>query len=196
MFTYYRLDKKIKFKELFDGRLEKFGVYNACTKVVTRTWGCLHDDRNSLVVEGDDVVESMTGFGLFNATEKILTAITTAFNTKIFSEYQPRVWMYKTEEEWCRDQRKSIERNPVIFYNMVIKHVRGETQECAPFADGLLMVRVAKDLITENPDLASLEREMELMEKTNKRSIAMFNTIILKSMQKFTVATPEGELLQ
>ena len=196
MFTYYRLDKKIKFKELFDGRLEKFGVYNACTKVVTRTWGCLHDDRNSLVVEGDEVVESMTGFGLFNATEKILTAITTAFNTKIFSEYQPRVWMYKTEEEWRHDQRKSIERNPVIFYNMVIKHVREETQELTPFRDGWLMVKAAKDLIVENPDLASLEREMELMEKTNRRSIAIYNEIIHQSMQKFITATPEGNLYQ
>ena len=196
MFTYYRLDKKIKFKELFDGRLERFGVYNAGTKVVTRTWGCLHDDRNSLVVEGDEVVESMTGFGLFNATEKILTAIATAFNTEIFSEYQPRVWMYKTEEEWGHDQRKSIERNPVIFYNMVIKHVREETQELTPFRDGWLMVKAAKDLIFENPGLASPDREMELMEKTNKRSIAIYNTIIYKSVQKFMVATPEGELLQ
>jgi UDP-2,3-diacylglucosamine pyrophosphatase LpxH len=195
MLTHYRLEKKIKIKELFDGRLERFGVYNACTKDVTRTWGCLHDDRNSLIVHGDELVESMTGFGLFNATEKILTAITTAFNTEIFSEYNPQVWMYKTEEEWHRDRRKSTERNPVIFYNMVIEHARGETQECTLLRDGLLMVRVAKDLIIENPDLASPEREMELMEKTNKRSIAMFNTIILKTMQKSMVATPEGELL-
>jgi hypothetical protein len=195
MLTHYRLEKKIKFEELFDGRLERFGVYNACTKVVTRTWGCLHDDRNSLIVHGDELVESMTGFGLFNATEKILTAITTAFNTEIFSEYNPQVWMYKTEEEWHRDRRKSTERNPVIFYNMVIEHARGETQECTLLRDGLLMVKVAKDLIIENPDLASPEREMELMEKTNKRSIAMFNTIILKTMQKSMVATPEGELL-
>ena len=196
MLTHYRLEKKIKIKDLFDGRLERFGVYDAFTKGVTRNGGCLHDDRNSLLVHGDELVESMTGFGLFNATEKILTAITTAFNTKIFSEYNPQVWMYKTEEEWRRDQRKSTERNPVIFYNMVIKHVRGETQECTAFRDGLLMVRVAKELIFENPDLASPEREMELMEKTNKRSIAMFNTLIYKSLQKFMVATPEGELLQ
>jgi hypothetical protein len=195
MLTHYRLEKKIKIKELFDGRLERFGVYNACTKDVTRTWGCLHDDRNSLIVHGDELVESMTGFGLFNATEKILTAITTAFNTEIFSEYNPQIWMYKTEEEWHRDRRKSTERNPVIFYNMVIEHARGETQECTLLRDGLLMVKVAKDLIIENPDLASPEREMELMEKTNKRSIAMFNTIILKTMQKSMVATPEGELL-
>jgi len=190
------LDKEIKFKDLFDGRLEKFGVYNACTKVVTRTFGCLHDDRNSLVVQGDEVVESMAGFGLFNATEKILTAIRTAFNTEIFSEYQPQVWMYKTEEEWRRDQRKSTERNPVIFYNMVLKHIRGETQEFTPFGDGLLMVKAEKDLIVENPDLASPDREMELMEKTNKRSIAIFNTSIYKSIQKFMLATPEGTLLQ
>lgn len=196
MLTHYRLEKKIKFKELFDGRLERFGVYNACTKVVTHTWGCLHDDRNSLIVEGDELVESMSGFGLFNDTEKILTAITTAFNTKIFSEYKPQVWMYKTEAEWRRDRRNHTERTPDFFYNMVIKHVRGETQECAPFADGLLMVRVAKELIFENPDLASLEREMELMEKTNKRSIEIFNTITYKSMQKILAATPEGELLQ
>jgi len=37
---------------------------------------------------------------------------------------------------------------------------------------------------------------MELMKKTNKRSIAMFNTIMLKTMQKSMVAIPEGELLQ
>jgi hypothetical protein len=196
MLTHYRLEKKIKFEELFDGRLERFGVYNACTKVVTHTWGCLHDDRNSLLVEGDEYVETMTGFGLFNPTEKILTAITTAFNTKIFSEYNPQVWMYKTEEEWRRDRRKSTERNPDIFYNMVIKLVRGETQECTAFGDGFLMVRIAKELIFEDPDLASPEREMELMMKTNKRSIAVYNTIMLKTMQESMAATPEGELLQ
>jgi hypothetical protein len=201
MLTHYRLSKKIKFKELFDGRLERFGVYSACTKVVTHTWGCLHDDRNSLVVLGDELVEYMTGFGLFNATEKILTAITTAFNTEIFSEHQPRVWMYRTEEEWRRNQRKTTKgipaaRNSDIFYNMIIKHVRDETQEPPSFADGKLMVKVAKDLIIENPNLAAPDREMELMQKTNKRSIAIYNTIIYKSMQKFMLATPEGTLLQ
>jgi hypothetical protein len=112
MSTYYGLRKSIKADELFDGRLEAFGVreevrpegtadrYPPYMKVKEVRY--LTDGRNSMeVVVYENGVPDVTVRNLWCAPEKeIFHAIAEAFDTDIVTEHQPEFWGFDTQEEW------------------------------------------------------------------------------------------------
>jgi hypothetical protein len=93
--------QKIRACDLFDGRLEKFGVREQLTDRTTETEKYLTDGRNYLLVHIDDAgLVSNIRRGGRNAPSKILNAIADAFDTDIVSEYDGRYWGFATQEEW------------------------------------------------------------------------------------------------
>jgi hypothetical protein len=109
MSTDYRLEKDIDIDELFDGRLECFGIEELAvegkTTVNTRF---LTDGENRLSVIGDANGFLVTRFGT-NNPNRILMAISRIFDTQIYSEYEPQFWGFSSQDEWdtyeVRDDR-------------------------------------------------------------------------------------------
>jgi hypothetical protein len=88
MSTHYRLIRKASARDLFDGRLEEYGIHEHIEPGVTEeNWRCLTDDENYfwVLIDDDAFVLNLTRCR-GNAPEKILNAIADAFDTDIASD--------------------------------------------------------------------------------------------------------------
>jgi hypothetical protein len=170
MSTDYQPKAEILIEELMDSCLERFGVHEVFVQGKTSTdYRCLTDGHNNyLWVYGNQVVECLTRFLPGGYPGNILGAIAEAFDTEIFSEYQPQYWGYETEEEWDAAMREMHEESQAEFYIEIMKHVRGEPHNIDPKTNGMTMANIAKDLIATNPNLASPGCEEELMENVDR----------------------------
>ena len=201
MFTDYRLNKKLSIEKIFDGRLERFGVHETFVAEATPDSRCLTDDNNVLWVEADEWVEGdeevgfLWGFGMFNATENILTAIEKTFDAEIFSEHQPQFRENEGDEKCRCDRVEAAEEVQTKLNIMIMRHVRGESLNTEPYSGFVPVVNIAKDLIIENPDLASPDCEAELLEKTNKICIEKYNAMHSVTEQELKTATSSGYFL-
>lgn len=171
MSTDYRLEKEITLKELFDGRLESYGVREY--KVEGRSsdqFRVLTDGTNRLAVYADGVVKIIKRCGT-NNENRILNAIADEFETEIYSEHSPQYWGYKTQEEWDAAEEAHNEQAKVETYIEIMKSIRGEPSDISPGTLGATWCRIAKNLISQDPSLALPERMDELMSTTYERSI-------------------------
>ena len=154
--------------ELFDGRLDNFGVYE---KVVegesSSTNRLLTDGRNYVWVTGEGNVIYLSRFGM-NAPGKILSAVEEAFNTEIVSEYEPQFWGFNTQEEWDAEMEKMAEESRNKFYQETVKYVQGESNDIRSGTVGMTQAEIAKKLVSEDPGLLSIERKDELMDAIDK----------------------------
>src|SRR5262249_35520411 len=127
MSTCYAPFNKIRAGDLFDGRLEKFGVHEQLTNDTTKKRKCLTDGRNYLWVSINDAgfVGNITRYGA-NAPSKILIVIAETFDTDIFSEYEPQYWDFDTKEEWDAWQEKLAKENDEKFHAELLKYLRGK----------------------------------------------------------------------
>jgi hypothetical protein len=97
MSTYWSLFKKIPDCDVFDGRLEEFGIReHIVPDKTTDTYRCLTDGREYVWVRID-------GSGFFwsvRGTSEILGTVAHVFETCIVSEHQAQFWGLDTQEEW------------------------------------------------------------------------------------------------
>lgn len=94
----YRPLKEIRWPDLFDGRLEKFGV-RECVHSDGRRY--LTDGRGNLwVYRREDDTVSFTRYASSGAVGNLRWTLEEAFETEIVSEHDPRYWGFETEEEW------------------------------------------------------------------------------------------------
>ena len=91
-------------------------------------------------------------------------AIAEAFDTDIFSEYEPKYWGFDTQEEWDLAWKKIAEEHEAELYVDIMKYLRGEPNDLKPGTVGMIVANIAKDLVTENPGLVSPDKKAELME--------------------------------
>jgi len=97
MSTYYSLIKKIPGDDVFDGRLEEFGIReHIVPDQTTNTYRCLTDGRDYVWVRLDDA----GFFWSVRGISKILWTVADVFETDIVSEHQPQFWGFDTQEEW------------------------------------------------------------------------------------------------
>ena len=92
MTTVYCLQKKVNFDDLFDGRLERFGICEHIFEDTTTDHRCLTDGSNFLWVDRTQFVTTLKGCCPACAPGKILTAISEVFDTKVFSEDEFEFW--------------------------------------------------------------------------------------------------------
>jgi hypothetical protein len=86
--------------EMFDGRLKKFGVREDSDGAIDTRW--LTDGRkNYLCVWINDAgrVVEFTRYMWCGDPNRILAAVAEAFETEIFSEFEPQYWGFETWEE-------------------------------------------------------------------------------------------------
>jgi hypothetical protein len=164
MSTYYAPFNKIHARDLFDNRLEKFGVREQSTADTTETSKCLTDGRNCLWVYINDAgfVTNITRYGA-NAPSKILNAIAEAFDTDIFSEYEPQYWGFDTQEEWDAWQDKTAKQDDEKFQTELLKYLRGEPNNIGPGTVGMGWAEAAKKLVENDPTLLFPENKDRLL---------------------------------
>ena len=168
----YLTCRGISCEDLFDGRLERFGIHEEVIEGSTLdNYRCLVDGQNHCVwVWGHDEVILISVFGDNNA-EKIFAAIEECLNVHIKlsseSEYEIILWEGKYIMA-AESTRKTDDVNLAEFYVETMKHVRGVPNDLDSDSFGAKMVDVAKDLITENPSLACLSSAAQLLKKTRR----------------------------
>lgn len=169
MSTYYAPFNKIRAGDLFDGRLEKFGVREHMTTDSTETSKCLTDGRNYLWVFVNDAgfVANINRYG-GNAPSKILNAIAEVFDTDIFSEYEPQYWGFDTEEEWHSAWDAEARQAEQRFYDEVVKYVRGEANDVPIGRIGETEAKIAKVLAASDPSLLLPENRSKLIHNVKK----------------------------
>jgi hypothetical protein len=185
MSTDYVLSKKVKACDLLCGRLDTFGIREHLASGTSETSRCLTDGRNYLWVHltEDGFVDGLKRFG-GNAPGKILTAISEAFETDVFSEYEPQYWGFDTQEEWeaawkkISDQDRDRFRDR--FYAAVCAYIRGEPNEIVPGTIWEIKAKIVKTLIESEAALLRPENKDRLLSEMDAiydRDHAVFITL-------------------
>jgi hypothetical protein len=169
MSTDFRPLKDILAHEMFDGRLETFGVSERfVADQSTERSRCLTDGRNFMWVYSNDhgFVSGITRYG-GNAPSKILRAISETFDTDIVSEHEPQYWGFDTQEEWDAFEDKLAKESKEAFYNNLLKYLRGEPNDIKPGTIGMLKAQIAEKLVSDDPELLMPTNEGKLYELMN-----------------------------
>ena len=163
MSMYYGLRKSIKADELFDGRLEAFGVreevrpegtadrYPPYMKVKEVRY--LTDGRNRMeVVVYENGVPDVTVRNLWCAPEKeIFHAIAEAFDSDIVTEHQPEFWGFDTQEDWDAWMAQRSKEAKDRFHAELVKYLLGEPNDIRPGTVGMIKAEIAKKLAEKDP---------------------------------------------
>ncbi len=149
MSTDYCLLQNVLARDLFDGRLEEFGVREHFNDETTEQSRMLSDGRNYLWLYVDDagLVRSLTRYMPNGVPTKILSAIAEAFDAEIVSEYEPQFWGFDTQEEWDAWELMIDKQYQDKFYNDVLKYLQGEPHGIPPGTNGMLKAKIAKKLV-------------------------------------------------
>ena len=157
MSTDYCPLKKVPACDLFDGRLEAFGVREHVDPDGTaKPRRFLTDGRNYLWVHIDDngFVDRLTRRGA-NAPGKILNAVAEAFETDIVSEYEPQFWGFDTQEEWDAHSERMSRESEENLYIEILKYLRGEPNGIQLGTIRMIYAEIAKKLVENDPALLS-----------------------------------------
>jgi hypothetical protein len=179
MSTDYRLLESVLASDLFDGRLEKFGVQEHFNDKTTAQSRMLTDSRNFLWLYVDDAgfVSCLTRYMPNGAPGKILSAIADAFDTEIVSQYEPQFWGFDTHEEWDAWQLEIAKEHEERFHNDIVKFSQGEPNDIRPGTIGMIQAQVAKKLVEGDPTLllpANKERFRAAIQSTYDREHTVF----------------------
>src|ERR1700730_10749008 len=139
MSTDYRSTQKIRFDELFDGRLSKYGIHEYLeSQDTTEQCRCLTNAYDYLWCYGDElgILRSMTRRA-FKTSKGIVTAISEIFDTEILCEHDPRYWGFATEEEWDAAWEEQGKKDRDEFYGELLKHLRGSPKHIERGTNGI-----------------------------------------------------------
>ena len=181
MSTDYVLSKKVRARDLFYGRLATFGIQEQVASNTSDPSRCLTDERNYLWVylTEDGFVGSLTRYG-FNAPDKILSAISEAFETDVFSEHEPQYCGFDTQEECDAAWKKISDQHRDQFYADVCAYIRGEPNDIVPGRIGEIKAKIAKTLVESQAALLRPENKDRLMSEMDAiydRDHAVFITL-------------------
>jgi hypothetical protein len=155
MSTDFMLLKKISAGELFDGRLQEFGVREHTNDKTGKKARMLTDGNNYLwvYVTDDGFVSCLTRYAPNGAPGKILSAISEAFDADIVSEYEPQFWGFDTEEEWDAAMAELSRKADEKFYADLMKYVAGEPHNFRRGTIGMIQAKIAKKLVKKDSSL-------------------------------------------
>jgi hypothetical protein len=157
MSTSYCPLRKVHARDLFDGRLEAFGIREHVEPdETTERRRCLTDGRNYLWVYIDDngFVSRLVRYA-GNAPGKILNSVAEAFETDIVSEHEPQFWGFDTQEEWDACMERMSRESEERFHLELLKYLRGEPNDIRPGTIGMIKAEIAKKLVENDPALLS-----------------------------------------
>jgi hypothetical protein len=164
MSTNYAPSKKIRACDLFDGRLEKYGVREQLTDDAIETSRCLTDGHNCLWVSIKDfgLVGLFSRYGA-NAADKILNAVADTFDTEVASEHEPHYWGFDTQEEWDAAWDQMAKEDEERFYTETLKYLRGQPNDIKKGTVGMCKAEIAKKLLEKDTALLLPENKEKLL---------------------------------
>jgi hypothetical protein len=163
MSTYYRPLPDIQFAQLFDGRLEKYGIKEKIAADPTEETRYLVGCDGFLKVhrEGNGTCAFMQR-GLLPWS--ILDALAEEFEIELVSEYDHRYWGFATEQEWDDWNIQLSKKHEDEFYNDLLHYVRGEPNSLTAGSIGMTQAEIAKTLVKNDPSLMAPEQRNALLE--------------------------------
>ena len=202
MSTDFITAEKILFSDVFDGRLEKYGIREYVDDGQTSDrQRCLTDGRNYIWFFCNDSgkLDCMRRYGA-NAPQRILNAIEKAFDTAIYCEHEPQFWGFESQEEWDSAMEEASRKDEENLYAEIMKFVGGQRCDLRPGTIGMIMANIAKELIAKNRGLALPSRWQELMEAVHQAYETAHSVKIILSDQDIKlaelIATHEEDLPQ
>jgi len=138
MSTDYRILKTVLAADLFDGRLEEYGVREHRNEHTNDRARMLTDGRNFLWLYVGDAgeVEYMVRYMPNGNPGKILGVIADAFDCDIVSEYDCRFYGFESEEEWNTAMQQMEQECADHWHAELMKFLRGEPAVFAPAPSG------------------------------------------------------------
>jgi hypothetical protein len=100
------------------------------------------------------------------------------FHTKIVSEFEPQFWGFESQEEWDKFQEERKKEDEDRFYAELMKFLAGEPHQIGPTTVGMAWAKIALELVTQNPELATPAYKSKLLEEIHEveeRRIALRN---------------------
>jgi hypothetical protein len=187
--------------DLFDGRLEAFGVHEHFNEYTTEESRMLTDGRNYLWVNfADGLVHGFTRYAPNGNPGKILNAITEAFSVEIVSEHDPRAWGFDTQEEWDAAMEAMAKEDNEKYHAELVKFLNGEPHDIRPGTIGMQQAEIAKKLIKEDPALllaANKSKLRDAIEATYTRDHVVTLTLSHEDLASIEMmATHEDDLPQ
>jgi hypothetical protein len=166
MSTEYILSKNLKAQDLFDGRLDAFGI----REHQEDNRRCLTDGHNFLwaYMNCEGSVSCLSAYGP-DGPGKIFAAIGDAFDTHIISEHEPQYWGFDTQEEWDAAKKRASDQARNELYAYVCAYVRGEPNEIAgrrpvePGAIPKIKAQIAKGFVETDAALLHPENKDKLL---------------------------------
>jgi len=153
----------IQFAQLFDGRLEKYGIKEEIvadpTEGTRYLVGCdgflqVHREENGTC--------TFTRRGCIPWS--IYDAIAEEFEVELVTEHDYRFWRFATEEEWDNWNKKLAKEGEDSFYDALLHYVRDEPNALQPGSVGMIQAKIAKNLVEGDPGLAAPEKRDELLQ--------------------------------
>lgn len=153
----------ILFAQLFDGRLDKYGVREGLTaNSEEKTRYLVGCDGFLQVHREPDGTCSFTRRGC--VPWAIFDALVEEFKIELVSEYDYRYWGFATEEEWDNWHKQRAREAEDAFYDDLLKYVRGEPNDLSPGTIGINKAKIAKTLVETDPSLAAPEKRDALLD--------------------------------
>ena len=180
MTVYFRPLTSISMKDLFDGRLENFGVREHANEETNANERCLTDGHNFLWVSSERGLALLfTGY-TGNRVYRILQAIGDEFDVEIVSEDELPYFETKEQADAFESKMKEeLEQRGQDFYNKVVAYIRGERYGIRSM-DEALEVEIARRLIAESPELraagnrANLIKAVEMIYREHADGVGPF----------------------
>jgi hypothetical protein len=166
MSTSYAPIPDISFFQLFDGRLEKYGIKEEIVANPTEGTRYLVGCDGFLQVDRDKKgTSTFTRRG--PVPWSIFDAIAEEFKVEFVSENDHRYWGFATKEEWDNWHKQENKKAEDEFYDNILKYLRGEPNRVLPGTIWMIKAEIAKNLVAGDPSLIVSERREALLEAVN-----------------------------
>jgi hypothetical protein len=158
--------------DLFDGRLQRYGVYELLDAKSAATSRSLFDGRNKVRIEGG-AGSQVTQIAIWgsNIASNIFEAIREACGVKIVTEHDPEYWGFKTDQEWRT--ALSVERHQHFivefqkYFNGQSNQIKAEFANFSAVMDeplpsmSILKAIIARSILIQDSRLTSPENKLE-----------------------------------
>jgi hypothetical protein len=165
MSTDYRSTPAIPFAQLFDGRLEKYGVYETIRSDSTEQRRYLGGRDGVLeAFREEDGNSSFMRNSFTPVPWATFDALIEEFDVELVSEHDHRFWGFATQKKWDDWREQSEKQTEDRFYNDVIHYVRDEPNDLRPGTIGMKQAEIAKTLVGSDESLMLPENRHRLLE--------------------------------